>query len=354
MSLSYDLVIATRNRPRVLKLCLELLSKQTRQPQEVTLVDSSDDAEPVKQIVADLEGTWRPIKLLSNQPRGLTVQRNIGLKHCLSDVVVFPDDDSLFYSDAMAFIMEAYECDEEKKIGGVCGAEATSPPIQLDLIEQVSHKLSRTDQILKRIAKFRYTVENWTFPDPLHSVGRKMQKNMLVPNFIQWPHFVIVPMMTGFRMSFRRSAILRRGFNELLHDYGLYEDVDASFSVAGSLLLAGARQARVYHHKAPERRAGGFEMGLIQIINRVYVIRRHTEINLVLRWRLFMFFGYKFVIYLLGAARSQYGKERLRGYVVGLKNYRKLIECDRNNIDACYTAVLNDAKSAIVHKRPKT
>jgi glycosyltransferase involved in cell wall biosynthesis len=347
MQLAYDVVVATRNRPDILKLSLELLSKQTRQAKNVIIVDASDDPEPVRQIVQNLTTNWDSLTLLSNQRRGLTRQRNIGLDLCTSEIVVFPDDDSLLFDDVMHHVMETYERDREGRIGGVCSAEATVSPVSLTTIEQTTYRLNAAHRLQKRVARYRYACEHWLFPDPLHTVGKKLQSQIPVPDFVVWPDYAVVPAMTGFRMSFRTAVIRERRFNEVLRDYCLYEDVDACFAVAKSHLLVGARRAQIYHHKAPEPRAKGFEMGLVQVINRVYVIGRRTEFNTLLRWRLFKFFCYKFLLYLAGAMRSDYGKDVLRGYIHGLKSYGQLIKSDKHRIDDCYSALLSAIETPV-------
>ena len=60
--------------------------------------------------------------------RGAAYQRNRGLDHVESEVVFFPDDDSLFHPGTSEAIMRAYELDTEGRIAGVCAADALEPP----------------------------------------------------------------------------------------------------------------------------------------------------------------------------------------------------------------------------------
>jgi glycosyltransferase involved in cell wall biosynthesis len=49
----WSLVIVTYNRPDALRRCLELATWQSRRPDEVVIVDSSDDWEANRRMVLD-------------------------------------------------------------------------------------------------------------------------------------------------------------------------------------------------------------------------------------------------------------------------------------------------------------
>ncbi|MGL4281635.1 MAG: glycosyltransferase family 2 protein, partial [Albidovulum sp.] len=128
MSTTYSTIVATRNRPDALALSLPLILAQTRLPEMVLVVDSSDDPRPNAELVAKLAaGAKVPLTHHTSAP-GLPLQRNIGLGGVTSDVTMFPDDDSLLYPDAMEHTMRIYDLDKEGRVGGVRTAEARSAP----------------------------------------------------------------------------------------------------------------------------------------------------------------------------------------------------------------------------------
>lgn len=124
----YATIVATRNRPEALALSLPLMLGQSRLPEEIVVVDSSDDPAANKALIGRLASeTDVPLHHITSRA-GLSFQRNIGLERISSEVVFFPDDDSLVLPGALEAIMRIYDRDTCQIIGGVCSAEAKTPP----------------------------------------------------------------------------------------------------------------------------------------------------------------------------------------------------------------------------------
>ena len=98
-------------------------------------------------------------------------------------------------------------------------------------------------------------------------------------------------------MSFRTKLIRLRGFDEVLGRYGLFEDTDAGFNVMRTHLLVGARNAKIYHHKAANARDSGRRMGVMQILNRAYVTVKHSIPSKLPASQLRRFSAYKVIQY---------------------------------------------------------
>ena len=85
-------VMATRDRPELLRRCLEALVSQTHPPDELILTDDAS-VEPVSDIVAAYRDRL-PIRLVRNeQPGGPGRARQRGWQLATSDYVAFTDDD---------------------------------------------------------------------------------------------------------------------------------------------------------------------------------------------------------------------------------------------------------------------
>ncbi|MGF6862350.1 hypothetical protein ABIE69_002936 [Rhodobacteraceae bacterium MBR-64] len=56
--LTFDTVIATRNRPEALALSIPLILGQSRQPEKLIVIDSSDDHHAVKSVVEKAVRDW--------------------------------------------------------------------------------------------------------------------------------------------------------------------------------------------------------------------------------------------------------------------------------------------------------
>jgi len=336
--ITYDAAIATRNRPDALSLSIPLLLSQSRLPEKIIIVDSSDDALPVQSLVADLRKTTDiPITLINSKP-GLPLQRNIALEHVDSDVVFFPDDDSLVLPGAIEAMMRIYERDQDGIVGGVCSAEATEAPPGILRTASTTYRMTPYEKFKQRTGKYRYAFERRFFLDPFLAHGRSRWSVHPAPNWLEMENAVLVEYMTGFRMSFRTEVIQKTGFHEPLGRYALFEDTDASFGVARTHLLVGARNAQIYHHKVPSARSSGRALGMMQILNRSYVILRWAEVNSNTISQIKRFSRYKIMQY-LSAARSQFGRDRLAGALAAYRKLPELINAQNANLESVYNQI---------------
>lgn len=309
----YSTVIVTRNRPEALALSLPLMLEQSRLPQDILVVDSSDDPAPNKALVDRLAAqTAVPLRHMTS-PAGMTVQRNIGLAQVSSEVVFFPDDDSLVLPGTLEAMMRIYDLDTQGIVGGVCSAEAKAPPQGVLNGPGAGYQMTTADRLKAKIARMRFAFEERFFRDPFFLVAeRKYARMPGAPSWMAAENAILVPWMTGFRMSYRTELVRRTGFNEHLGRYALFEDTDACFGILRDHLLVGARNAQIYHHKAPARRANGRAMGAMQILNRAYVLARAQESDARMLAMMRRFSGYKIAQYALGA-RGSFGRDRLAG-----------------------------------------
>lgn len=340
--IQYSIVIVTRNRPEALALSLPLFLKQSRIPAIIYVIDSSDN--PSKNIdLIEWLASEAPIPLRHQiSPPGMTIQRNIGLSMVETPVVMFPDDDSLAYPDALEAMMRVYDLDTEGRVGGVCSAEARYPPEgALDQTQTPAYSMTLADRIKARIARIRYAAEGRAFRDPFSLAAERayaaqgMALNAPAPSWLKSENAILVPWMTGFRMSFRTELIKRRGFDENLGRYALGEDIDASFSILRSHLIVGARDAQIYHHKAPNRRANGRALGAMHILNRAYILCRADQTDIDIRHVFYRFSYYKIAQYIAGCS-SSFGRERLAGALAAFRLAPMLFEATPETLASCY------------------
>jgi glycosyltransferase involved in cell wall biosynthesis len=318
--LTLDVAIATRNRARVLDLSLPLLLKQSRKPNAIIIVDSSDDPEAVANVVNTYSvSSDIPIKLIRSSA-GTALQRNVALEHVTSDIVMFPDDDSLLLPGVLDAIMRIYEADVEERIGGVCGREVLEAPDAVLSVARKSYEMTRLDRMKQKVARQRFLLERRFCPDPLMVHGRSRCDAHGTPGWLSGQNAVPVEFMAGFRMSFRTRLIAEHRFDETLGRYALFEDVDASFSIMRDRLVVAAWDARIFHYRSPERRDAGMILGVMQILNRAYVICKYAEPGSRARHALNKYVVFKLGIYMT-ETKSKFGRDRLVG---GWRAYRCL------------------------------
>lgn len=345
----YSCVVVTRNRPDALRLSLPALLAQTRAPLEIFVVDSSDDKDATRAILDALRpGTDVPLTHVES-PAGMTVQRNIGLGLISGEVVLFPDDDSLLYPDAMAQIMRVYERDAEGLIGGVCAAEAHEPHESAGLRAAgsgegapKSYARKRSDALALRILPWRRRLEARFLPDPFLTLADQKYARLAKPGWLAEERAILVPYMTGFRMSYRTEVIRGLRFDEGLGRYALFEDIDASLRVLDSHVLAAASDAWIYHHKAPERRDAGQAMGAMHILNRAYVLAKDRLPEAAAWARVCAearrYARYKTWLYRL-RAKPGFARDRLRGAERATAGQEEIFAAPPERLAATYAAV---------------
>lgn len=313
--MEFDIVIATRNRQAALQSSLPLMLTQTRLPSRLIIVDSSDDAASTRQVVGAAckqASTKVDVKICRSDP-GTALQRNMGLRHVASPVVFFPDDDSLWFPGVTEAVMRVYERDGNGLIGGVRAEESFTPPVDLAGSNgNRPYEMSPRDRLQLRIGRLQYRLEKRYFPDPFFVEAESRYETLARPDWLEDEGVFLCGPMFGFSMSFRTTVIQETGFDEMLGRYALFEDLDASLAVLERRVLACARNARVFHFRSPESRVNGREWGVMHILNRTYVLCKHSPPGSDAR-RLHRRFTYYKLARYLAQPTGRYGRLRLAG-----------------------------------------
>jgi len=341
--LGFDVVIATRNRPEALALSIPLILAQSRQPERLIVIDSSDDHAPVAAAVAQAAEGWPGTVIVEHSVRGSAHQRNRGLVHVGAPVVIFPDDDSLMHPGTTEAMLRFYERDREGRIAGVCAADAVEPPP--GVLPDGAYAMTGGQRREARTLNLRNRLERRIdLFNPFMYMGRLLAARHAAPDWMAEEDCVFVEWMGGYRMSFRTAAIRAEGFEEMFEGYGLFEDIDAGFAMARHGALVGARRARIHHHKFPGSRAGGFTLGARQVLNRAYVVLRHVHdagftpeqratAIAKLKGRIAMK-----LLTCLARPHSAYARAQLRGAWAAARAVRAMIAAPRADLPDLYRA----------------
>lgn len=311
--LDHDIVIVTRNRPEALRLSLPLLVGQSRPAVRLVIVDASDDHDAVRRTV-DETTRGAPFEVIVlRSAAGMTRQRRVGLEAVRSPVVLYPDDDSLFFPNTSDAMLRVYERDVEGAVGGVCARPYYFSPLAPTGGQSGDADIRLWDRIKNRIAWRWPALTSKIAPDPFAVHGRAMIASMRLPEWLPAANAIPVNWMTGFRMSFRTDVIREVGFEEAFSNYGGFEDASVSFRVfdRGKLLVA-ALDADIFHHRFPSRRSHGVGMGMRQVLNKAFIICRHSPPGSEARRALRPFANLKIAQY-LAAAHTRFGRERILG-----------------------------------------
>lgn len=320
--LSYDAVVATRNRPEALTLSLPHLLRQSCPPKRLIVVDASDDHLPTLRAVKAATADWDGEVIIERAPAGLPQQRNRGLTHVTAQVVMFPDDDSWLMPGAAQAMMAVYERDEDCLISAVCAAEALHP--EDGMMSEASYEMTSHHRQEARWRRLRHKLERRvTLLKPAILLGQILNARHTLPHWCAEMDVVAVPYMTGFRMSFRTAAIRTNGFDEALVEYAVDEDIDASFTAMRSGSVVAARQAQIYHHRCPGGRGNMYARGRMEVLNRAYVLLKHATgplgsaslTNAI--WRRHLLFTAVKLLLSLGRVGTASGRARFAGALSG-------------------------------------
>lgn len=231
----FDVVIATRNRPEALRRSLPPLIAQSQRPQRIIVIDSSDDPDPVQQIVAQQA---MPITY-EHSARGTGSQRNLGLRHVTAPVVFCPADAAICRPGTTEAMMHLYSRDPDHRLAGVCAAP---PPGDAA---------------------------------PFAALARILGRAHAPPGWLAQEDAAPVRWMPAAAMSFRTDAIVDDGFEEAFRSHGLHEDVDASFKALRHGVLVAATRAHVAY-APPPRRIDPFNGAMMSALNCAFVMARHS------------------------------------------------------------------------------
>src|SRR5690606_7408477 len=125
-----SVIICTRNRFDDFTKTLLSIVAQTRLPDELIVVDSSDE-QRLERYLTSVKLPF-PVRYFHTQP-GLTLQRNHGIRECENDLVFFFDDDMDLNTNYLAEVEKVFINDTDHKIGAVGGKiiEKSPPSVRL-------------------------------------------------------------------------------------------------------------------------------------------------------------------------------------------------------------------------------
>ncbi len=339
--MEYDIVLATRNRHSMLSISIPLMLSQSKLPSNFILVDSSDDHNIIKTTVnhAFLKASSTvKLQIIHTNP-GSAYQRNIGLKSVQSPIVIFPDDDSLWFPDTAKSILDIYERDICNEIGGVCAVSSTKTP--LDHSIEMPYKLNLTFKLKRGFVKYLSIIRKKYFPDPLFCTASFEQYNRDIPRWLSDCNAHITGPMQGFRMSFRTDLIRKIGFDESLGRYALSEDLDASLSIMKQHLIVCANNSKVCHYSYPSNRVDGRELGMMHVLNRTYIVCKHNPPQSVAREQLKGFINLNLFFSLL-RLYSKYQRQKFYGSFYALRYVKRLLDAKPYEIQETYCTLRNE------------
>ena len=139
-------VVTTYDRPESLRDALQSVLGQTRQPEEVLVID--DGTNPATEEVVAAVGGHRVRYHRNPKNLGLAASRNVGLEQATGDLIAYLDDDDIWVPDKIERQVRKFASGGER-LGGVYGSVVYVYP---DSTERILHADARGD-ILSRLLR---------------------------------------------------------------------------------------------------------------------------------------------------------------------------------------------------------
>ena len=128
---SISVVVITRNRAEWLKDALNSLIRQSRQPEEVVVVDNASEDHTGDVVRAF--GDKLNIKYVYEAVRGIPRARNAGVRNAAGDIIAFMDDDCVADRDWLKYIEVPFVKDPNV---GVVGGEVSYDRVGSGSVEE--------------------------------------------------------------------------------------------------------------------------------------------------------------------------------------------------------------------------
>jgi GT2 family glycosyltransferase len=294
--LTSSVIICTRNRQTDLNNCLESIKCQNQQPNQLIIIDSSDNAvdqyDSFKNLFNQMQFPNTQLLYQHTTP-GLTFQRNIGISLATKDIIYFFDDDTMLEPNYL-FEMNAIFAQYPEYAGGM--GTITNISVKQNNI----YRWIRYFFLLQRdYASGRFTLSGF----PTHAYGLTL--------------FQKVEVLGGCCMAFRAQVLAKHKFDEQLTRYAYMEDCDISRRIAYEAPLFYNPKARLQHFASPLSRDAIIDNRAMFIKNYSYLFFK----NFYPRNRLKIFAYSWSILGLFSEAILIRNKDYLKGYIQGMKEY---------------------------------
>ena len=245
-------IIATYNRPDDLERTVQSLVAQTVLPAELCIVDASPEAPSRARIEEICETAGLPLDYHHPAPKGLTVQRNVGIDRSKGDPVFFIDDDVWMAPDCHEEVLAEYER-WGPELGGV-----RATPVR-----------PATPSLVTRIYRRIFGIGGW-WPE----ASGKVRPGFYAEGVSDSAGVRKLEYFNGWFMSYRREVFEHERFDEALSGYGYKEDIDFSYRVSRRYVLVQTPRARCDHLKSPSARLNSHNLQRMNLANQFYLHRK--------------------------------------------------------------------------------
>ncbi|HQW68057.1 MAG TPA: glycosyltransferase [Flavobacterium sp.] len=272
--MNFTLIICTYMRPEALCKLLLSVNKQTVLPFEILIIDGSLNSETFAMLK---ENSFNNIHyyLVSKFDRGLTKQRNFGIKKTSKDseIVCFLDDDTILEPNYFEEILKTYSIyPDALGVGGYINNEVIWKKNSTDYKPKSNEYLydgwirNESSRFIIR-KKLKLDADRNPGCHPSFSHGRSI--SFLPPS----GRIYDVEQLMGGVSSFKKSVFQTFQFSTYFEGYGLYEDADFTLRVSKTGKLYVNTNAQLGHFHDSAGRPNKYNYGKMVVRNGWYVWR---------------------------------------------------------------------------------
>jgi GT2 family glycosyltransferase len=304
-SAGISVVTPTFRRDREAAELLDNLARQTLLPREVILVDGAppEDKDTEHAVLPKVAGLPFPLRYVRHGG-GTAIQRNIGIQQATGEFIALIDDDIRLEPDFLRAMMNAFESDRERQVGGIVGYR-TNEHFRLE--DRQRWRWYRRLGLLTTYEPGRYDFRT----------GYPVNANMQPPFHGVRP----VDFMTTSCAVWRREVFAEQEFDPFFRDYGMLEDAHFALRAGRRWTLWQCGDARCEHRHSPRGRPDRRKIGYKCVVNYYYVFRDVVRpLSLVHKLRFFRYQAFElFRIAMSGLRRLRGGDfQEVRGRLEGM------------------------------------
>lgn len=277
-----SVVTATRNRPQHVRTMLTSLSNQTRLPDEVIIVDASDD--DLNILASDFPGLT--IKFLKSIP-SVCRQRNIGIERATGNWVLLCDDDITLDRNYLEVLLQFGQ--EHETSGAIAGRL-----MQLEQGKWQDQYTPRTWWGLLRCYVFQLSVwgdiAHLRPPNFMHACHERMMRFYKVRgnsfSLAGWPLITnwTSPMFTTALYSlganlFLRDWLVKSPYDEVLDRSGIGDNFGVALGFPRNRGIQVLSVTKAYHHRAEINRLRRVTSYYRRILALHYFLKNDDRFN---------------------------------------------------------------------------
>jgi len=255
LRMNISVIICTKDRPIELTRFVKSLNAQTLLPDQLVIVDASDNDNTRVHINEKDRVIKYAIRYVQTAP-GLTRQRNIGIREAKGKYVFFFDDDVVLDSDYIRIIMETFSHLQGVQLGGLTGR-----------IVNIEERPELWETILKMVFF-------------LSDLGDGKIKLSGFPSLRIDEKASYVGFLSGCNMVYPKAIFSEFMFDENLTGYSYMEDVDLSYRVSKKYRLYYQPKAKLKHLSTTYKSVDSRSLRRIMVRNHYYLFRKNLPKDL--------------------------------------------------------------------------